>query len=301
MAALASNSATEGDVGEVKNDFVYEPPSIDNEDNLGVYSPDDKELEMLGKFGEEHGEEFASVPPGKRLRFLRARDMNIDKAAKMLRNHVEWFNEHKPNEIKEEEVNRKALDSECWRYLGQTDDGSGIMEVRVSKWNPHEYTKDEYIKYVAFFQVMAERMLNRDTKNVVIFDMAGWAMWHGSYMGYINRLVDIAQNQYPERLRRVLLVNAPFLFRGAWSIISPWLDPVTKAKVKFVTAVKDLREEFGEVKASLDLLPKRYGGNIEDESLIPCPGFLEHMASAAQPVSNEAAAAAGDSDSADNK
>ena len=96
-------------------------------------------------------------------------------------------------------------------------------------------------------------------------------------MGYINRLVDIAQNQYPERLRRVLLVNAPFLFRGAWSIISPWLDPVTKAKVKFVSAIKALREEFREVKVSLDLLPERYGGNIEDECLIPCPGFVEHM------------------------
>ena len=279
MAALTS-SAAEGSVGEEsKHSGALAPPTIDNQDNLGAYAPDEKELEVLAKFGEEHGEEFASVLPGKRLRFLRARDMDMDKAAKMLRNHMEWFNEHKPNDIQEGEVNPKALHSECWRYLGRTEDGSGIMEVRVSKWNPHEYTKDEYIKYVAFFQVMAERMLSEHTKNVVIFDMSGWALWHGSYMGYINRLVDIAQNQYPERLRRVFLVNAPFLFRGAWSIISPWLDPVTKAKVKFVSAVKDLRKEFEEVKASLDLLPERYGGNIEDESLIPCPGFVEHMAS----------------------
>ena len=280
MAALAAAAPSDGESKEPSSPSPpLPPPVIDDAAHLDLaYAPTDEERAALASFGEAHGEEFAGVLPGKRLRFLRARDLDLGKAAKMLRTHMEWFNEHTPEQLVEADINEKAIGSACWRYLGQTEDGSGIKEVQVGKWNPHEYTKDEYIKYVAFFSVMAERMLTRHTKNVIIFDMAGWAMWHGGYMGYINRLIDIAQNQFPERLRRVLLVNAPFLFRGAWAVISPWLDPVTKSKVKFVSATKALREEFAELSVPLDLIPARYGGNIEDESVIPCPGFVEFMA-----------------------
>eukprot|EP00946_MAST-07B_sp_MAST-7B-sp1_P003292 g3292.t1 len=279
MAALAAGTGAESKTTAQTGRNRYPPPCIDDAAHLDlVYAPSEEEREALAKFDEAHGEEFVDVLPGKRLRFLRARDLELDKAVKMLRNHMKWFKEHRPEQLVEEDINEKAINSQCWRYLGQTADGSGIKEVQVGKWNPHEYTKDEYIKYVAFFSVMAERMLKRHTKNVVIFDISGWALWHGSYLGYVNRLVDIAQNQYPERLRRVLLVNAPFLFRGAWSVISPWLDPVTKAKIKFVSSASALREEFAELSISLDLIPARYGGNIEDESTIPCPGFAEFMA-----------------------
>eukprot|EP01047_Picozoa_sp_COSAG01_P043747 COSAG01_NODE_3905_length_5559_cov_13.718498_6_plen_82_part_00 len=35
----------------------------------------------------------------------------------------------------------------------------------------------------------------------------------------VKELVDIVQNQYPERLDRALLVNVPFIFQAAWKLI----------------------------------------------------------------------------------
>ena len=44
-------------------------------------------------------------------------------------------------------------------------------------------------------------------------------MWHATYISYIKELVSIAQDHYPERLANVFIVDAPFIFKGVWSVI----------------------------------------------------------------------------------
>lgn len=255
------------------------PPTIDTQAVFeAAYKPSEEEYTAIRAFVECYSDEFAEVPPGKILRFLRARDMQDKKAASMLRTHITWYNKYKPNELHETEINQKALDSGCWRLLGKTQDGSPVLEVQVGLWNPHEYGKDDYVTYVGWFEAMLERVMQTHTKMIVIFDMAGWKFWHAKYVSYIHGLVDIAQNQYPERLRRVLMVNAPFIFKGVWAIIRPWLDPKTAAKVVFLTGKEELKPEFADLTISLDILPARYGGAVVCETDLPCPGFAEHMA-----------------------
>ena len=255
------------------------PPTIDDEAVFkAAYEPSEEECVAIKAFVESHSDEFADIPPGKILRFLRARDMNGKKAATMLRTHMTWYNKYKPNELHETEINQKALDSGCWRLLGRTQDGSPVLEIQVGLWNPHEYGKEDYVTYVGWFEAMLERMMQRHTKMIIIFDMAGWKFWHANYVTYIHGLVDIAQNQYPERLRRVLMVNAPFIFKGVWAVIRPWLDPKTATKVVFLSEEFTLLAEFTDLTLALDLLPARYGGTVVCDTDLPCPGFTEHMA-----------------------
>ena len=47
--------------------------------------------------------------------------------------------------------------------------------------------------------------------------------------------LSILQDHYPERLHRFVLLHAPALFSGFFKMISPFIDPVTKAKILFVT------------------------------------------------------------------
>ena len=63
-------------------------------------------------------------------------------------------------------------------------------------------------------------------------------MWHANYINYISYLTDIAQNQYPERLKKVFLLNVPTVFWVTWKIISTFLAQKTidKATQRGVTA-----------------------------------------------------------------
>jgi hypothetical protein len=139
------------------------------------------------------------------------------------------------------------------------------------------------------------------TQQIVIFDMAGWAFWHASYMSYIKRLIDLAQNQGPERLHRVILVNSPFIFRASWYVIKPWMDARTARKVVFVSGAEDIAKILAELKVETTLLPIQYGGDIADvEATMLVPGFPTNMTegTAEEEVKEEAAEEAAEEEAA---
>lgn len=48
-----------------------------------------------------------------------------------------------------------------------------------------------------------------------------------------KEVLNILQTHYPERLGKALIINVPFLVNGFFKLIKPFLDPVTKEKMKF--------------------------------------------------------------------
>jgi len=48
---------------------------------------------------------------------------------------------------------------------------------------------------------------------------------------YVFQTAGIGQNYYPECMGKFYIINAPWAFSAVWSIIKPWLDAVTVAKI----------------------------------------------------------------------
>jgi hypothetical protein len=44
----------------------------------------------------------------------------------------------------------------------------------------------------------------------------------------------MAQDNYPEILGNMFIINAPFLFTGIWAIVKVWIDDKTKEKIKIL-------------------------------------------------------------------
>merc|ERR1712071_623434 len=59
-------------------------------------------------------------------------------------------------------------------------------------------------------------------------------------------VVDIMANQYPERMMRFYICNPPTVFRGLYSMMKPFIDPVTKEKIKFIVGAQgvDVMEQY---------------------------------------------------------
>lgn len=51
----------------------------------------------------------------------------------------------------------------------------------------------------------------------------------------LRAIFDLVQHHYPEHLAMMWFLNAPFIFRGAWKGISPFIQPATKAKIEFLS------------------------------------------------------------------
>eukprot|EP00729_Bicosta_minor_P025177 gene25177-5518_t len=134
----------------------------------------EEEVKLDGEMIKEHPE-FADVDEAKRIRFLRARELNVAKASAMLTAHLEWQGKMKPTEITQADLER-SLPSGCWRFGPVSKSGRPMLMVETSLWRPHEYDVDEYTRMVCYFMSKAEIIMeqNDSDKVIVLFNMAGW-------------------------------------------------------------------------------------------------------------------------------
>ena len=58
-------------------------------------------------------------------------------------------------------------------------------------------------------------------------------------LGTARTVLSILQNHYPERLGLAIIINIPFLVNAFFKLITPFIDPITRAKMKFNSSVLD--------------------------------------------------------------
>ena len=79
----------------------------------------------------------------------------------------------------------------------------------------------------------------------------------GASVGQGRETLNILQNHYPERLGRACVKDVPWVIWGFFKLITPFIDPLTKQKLKFD---EDLR-----LLVPPEQLLKSYGGDVEFE------------------------------------
>uniref|UniRef100_A0A6V7QUU4 CRAL-TRIO domain-containing protein n=1 Tax=Ananas comosus var. bracteatus TaxID=296719 RepID=A0A6V7QUU4_ANACO len=193
-------------------------------------------------------------------RFLRARDLDIEKASAMFLKYLNWRKGAVPNGfISEAEVkNEMAQEKLCLQGFDKM--GRPIFVLFGAR---HYYCKremEEFKRFVVYcLDEVCSRMPRGQEKFICIADLKGWGYSNSDIRAYIAAL-DIMQNYYPERLGKVLLIHVPYIFMKAWKIIYPFIDKNTKKKFVFVedkhlqaTLLEDIDESQ---------LPELYGGKL---------------------------------------
>ena len=51
---------------------------------------------------------------------------------------------------------------------------------------------------------------------------------------FIKPASQMAQDNYPQILGNMFIINAPFLFTGIWAIVRMWIDDKTKEKIQIL-------------------------------------------------------------------
>lgn len=165
-------------------------------------------------------------------RNLRARNWNVKKATKMLKDTLKWRKDYKPDEIKWDEVASEAETGKIYRSNYTDKHGRPVLVMRPRCQNTKS-TRSQ-IKYLVYCMENAIMNLPENQEQMVwLIDFDGYTMSSISIKS-TRETAHVLQNYYPERLGIAILYNPPKFFEPFWTIAKPFLEPKTVNKVKFV-------------------------------------------------------------------
>ena len=139
---------------------------------------------------------------------------------------------------------------------GHDQEGRSCLYMRPAKENTHDEINN--MRHLAFqLEKAVACNNNRRSKICLIIDYEGFRLRDAPPMSTSKHTLEILQRHYPERLHRAYICNPPWVFTTFWSVIKPFVDPVTKSKVCFCSGSKGmskiLEDMGGKTKASKHL------------------------------------------------
>ena len=201
------------------------------------------------------------------LRFLRARDFNVDKALVKMdqaarererRGMKAW---HDPGTARRIMLEPGAGVYACTTPLRDRR-GRPLSVGRFAACFGPEMQYDEHLTaMMVFAEQMATAVLRPVAGCVYLLDFekkggkyeGGAPMKNG--LRCVKEAIGITSLVYPETLSKVYFLNAPWTFRAIWALICVVLDRRQKDKVCFLRSAADLQKDFTD-----DNILRCYGG-----------------------------------------
>ena len=189
------------------------------------------------------------------LRYLRAAKWSLPNATTRLKATLEWrrsynVEAHTAEYISEENATGKQV------IMGYDNDGRPCLYL-----NPHLQNTKDKDKQVQHLVFMLERCIDLMPPGVETLDLLvnfrDSRKGENASLSQGRQSLSILQNHYPERLGKSLVMDVPWLIWGFFKAISPFIDPLTKEKMKFD---QDLTKLIPPAQ-----LMERFGGTVKFE------------------------------------
>lgn len=189
------------------------------------------------------------------LRYLRATNWNVAQSETRLKNTLVWRREYGVEKHTKEYISiENATGKQV--ILGWDNNGRTCQYLRPSKQNTER--SDRQIQHLVYMLERAIDLMPAGQETLaLLINFAETKSGQGATVAQGRQTLNILQNHYPERLGRALVTNLPFYIWGFFKLITPFIDPLTREKIKF-------NEDMG-LHVPREQLLKESGGYVEFE------------------------------------
>ena len=177
-------------------------------------------------------------------RYLRARKWNLKKALKMLFATLKWRQKTRPERVTWKDVRNEASTGK--QYVTGTDkEGRNVLVMRPGRENTKEHAGNiRFLIYTLEHATwrdcpeddvpLGSHVEHHNEKLVLLINFTGWTLATAPPMKTSRETLSILQDHFPERLAVAVCYNPPWIFAVFWKAISPFIDPATYRKIRFV-------------------------------------------------------------------
>jgi len=165
------------------------------------------------------------------LRYLRATKWNVPSALTRLQSTLVWRREYGADTFTFEYISpENETGKQC--ILGYDNDARPCLYLSPGKQNTE--MSDRQIHHLCFMLDRTIDMLPPGQENAcLIINFTSTGGGKIPTVGQARAVLNILQNHNPERLGRALISETPWYVNTFFKLISPFIDPVTREKMKF--------------------------------------------------------------------
>ncbi|KAL2830059.1 CRAL-TRIO domain-containing protein [Aspergillus cavernicola] len=165
------------------------------------------------------------------LRYLRATKWNAPEAVARLQRTLTWRREYGMEKLTPDYI---SIENETGKQVQLGYDIHGRPCLYLLPSNQNTEKSDRQVQHLVFMLERCIDIMPADQETLaLIVDYSETKSGQNASIGQARDTVHFLQNHYPERLGRALVINMPFLIMGFFKIVTPFLDPVTREKLKF--------------------------------------------------------------------
>ncbi|EGN93588.1 hypothetical protein SERLA73DRAFT_189301 [Serpula lacrymans var. lacrymans S7.3] len=164
-------------------------------------------------------------------RYMRAAKWKYDDAMRRIKATLEWRRDFKPDIIAPEDI---RIESETGKIIlnGFDNDGRPIIYMRPGRENTE--TSPRQLRHLVWWLERAKDIMPPGQESlVIIVDYKSTTLRTNPSISVARKVLTILQQHYVETLGRAIVVNLPTLLSFFYKGISPFLDPVTRDKMRF--------------------------------------------------------------------
>ncbi|XP_066944136.1 SEC14-like protein 1 isoform X8 [Macrobrachium rosenbergii] len=205
------------------------------------------------------------------LRFLRARDFNIEKAREMLSHSLIWRKKNQIDKLMAEyEEPQVVKDYFPGGWHHQDKEGRPLYLLRLGQMDVKGLVKsigeEGLLKHTLHICEEGLRLTEEATSSqgrpittwTLLVDLEGLNMRHLWRPGIrtLLKIIEIVEANYPETMSCVLIIRAPRVFPILWTLVSTFIDDNTRSKFLFYGG-----NDYQGTGGLIDFMPKE---NIPD-------------------------------------